>query len=142
MEKIVMYTDGGSRNNPGPAAIGVWIETLKKQFGHYIGEKTNNEAEYEAIIYGLKKIKQLIGNDKARTTEVECFLDSEFVTKQMNHEYKVKEKDLQGLFLQVWNLMLDFGKVTFRHIPREKNKTADKLVNEALDNKEKQVSLL
>lgn len=142
MEKIVMYTDGGSRNNPGPAAIGVWIETLKKQFGHYIGEKTNNEAEYEAIIYGLKKIKQLIGNDKARTTEVECFLDSEFVTKQMNHEYKVKEKDLQGLFLQVWNLMLDFGKVAFYHIPREKNKTADKLVNEALDNQSKQTSLL
>jgi len=137
-----MYTDGGSRNNPGPAAIGVWIETLKKQFGHYIGEKTNNEAEYEAIIYGLKKIKQLIGNDKTRTTEVECFLDSEFVTKQMNHEYKVKEKDLQGLFLRVWNLMLDFGKVTFNHIPREKNITADKLVNEALDNKEKQTTLL
>lgn len=137
-----MYTDGGSRNNPGPAAIGVWIETLKKQFGHYIGEKTNNEAEYEAIIYGLKKIKHLIGNDKAKNIEVECFLDSEFVAKQMNHEYKVKEKDLQGLFLQVWNLTLDFGKVTFRHIPREKNKTADKLVNEALDNKEKQTSLL
>ena len=55
-QKIVMYTDGGSRNNPGPAAIGVYIETLHKQYGHYIGEKTNNEAEYEAVIFGLKKI--------------------------------------------------------------------------------------
>ncbi len=137
-----MYTDGGSRNNPGPAAVGVYIETLRKQYGHFIGEKTNNEAEYEAVILGLKQIKQLIGKEKAKGTEVECYLDSEFVTKQLNHEYKVKEKELQGLFLKVWNSMIDFGKVTFRHIPREKNKVADKLVNEALDEKEKQASLL
>lgn len=137
-----MYTDGGSRNNPGPAAIGVFIETLQKQFGHFIGEKTNNEAEYEAVIYGLKKLKQIIGKEKAKEIEVEIYLDSEFVAKQMKHEYKVKEKHLQGLFLEVWNLMLDFGKVTFNHIPREKNITADKLVNEALDDKEKQTTLL
>lgn len=90
MEKIVMYTDGGSRNNPGPAAVGVFIETLKKQYGHFIGEKTNNEAEYEAVILGLKKIKQIIGKDKAKNTEVEVYLDSEFVQRQMNHQYKVK----------------------------------------------------
>jgi ribonuclease HI len=142
MEKIVMYTDGGSRNNPGPAAVGVYIETLRKQYGHFIGEKTNNEAEYEAVILGLKQIKQLIGKGKAKNVEVEIYLDSEFVAKQMNHEYKVKEKELQVLFLKVWNSMLDFGKVTFRHIPREKNKVADKLVNQALDEKEKQASLL
>lgn len=142
MKKIVMYTDGGSRNNPGPAAVGVYIETLHKQYGHYIGEKTNNEAEYEAVILGLRKIKQLIGKEKAKETEIECFLDSEFVTKQLKHEYKVKEKDLQKLFLEVWNLMLDFGKVTFSHIPREKNVVADKMVNEALDEKERQISLL
>lgn len=137
-----MYTDGGSRNNPGPAAVGVYIETLRKQYGHFIGEKTNNEAEYEAVILGLKKIKQLIGKDKAREAEIEIYLDSEFVAKQMNHEYKVKEKELQGLFLTVWNLMLDFEKVVFKHIPRERNKVADKLVNEALDEKERQTSLL
>lgn len=142
MEKIVMYTDGGSRNNPGPAAVGVFIETLHKQYGHYIGEKTNNEAEYEAVILGLRKIKQLIGKEKAKETEIECFLDSEFVTKQLKHEYKVKEKDLQKLFLEVWNLMLDFGKITFSHIPREKNVVADKLVNNALDEKERQMNLL
>jgi ribonuclease HI len=142
MDKIIMYTDGGSRNNPGPAAVGVFIETLKKQYGHYIGEKTNNEAEYEAVILGLGKIKHLIGKDKAKKTEVEIFLDSEFVQRQMNHQYKVKEPELQKLFLEVWNLMLDFGKVAFNHIPREKNKVADKLVNEALDEKERQGSLL
>lgn len=137
-----MYTDGGSRNNPGPAAVGVFIETLKKQFGHFIGSKTNNEAEYEAVIYGLKKVKEVIGKEKAKNTEIEIYLDSEFVERQMNHQYKVKERELQGLFLTVWNLMLDFGKVVFKHIPREKNKVADKLVNEALDEKERQTSLL
>jgi len=137
-----MYTDGGSRNNPGPAAVGVFIETLKKQYGHFIGEKTNNEAEYEAVILGLKKIKQIIGKDEAKKTEVEIYLDSEFVQRQMNHQYKVKEPELQQLFLTVWNMMLDFAKVTFNHIPRERNKVADKLVNQALDEKEKQGSLL
>lgn len=141
-DKIIMYTDGGSRNNPGPAAIGVFIETLRKQYGHFIGDKTNNEAEYEAVIFGLKKIKQIIGKDKAKNTEIECYLDSEFVTKQMNHEYKVKEKNLQGLFLQAWNLVLDFEKVIFKHIPREKNIIADKIVNKELDRQEKQGTLV
>ncbi|MFC1756327.1 ribonuclease HI family protein [Patescibacteria group bacterium] len=141
-EKIVMYTDGGSRNNPGPAAVGVFVETLHKQYGHYIGEKTNNEAEYEAVVYGLKKIKQVIGKEKAKKVEIECFLDSEFVTKQLTHEYKVKEPNIQKYFLEVWNLMLDFEKVTFKHIPREKNTIADKLVNQALDKEEKQTTLL
>ena len=142
MNKMVIYTDGGARNNPGPAAIGVFIETLHKQFGHYIGEKTNNEAEYEAVIFGLNKIKHLVGKENAKDTEVECFLDSEFVERQLNHEYKVKEKNIQELFLKVWNLTLDFKKVIFHHIVREKNKVADKLVNEALDERERQGSLL
>ncbi len=142
MEKIVMYTDGGSRNNPGPAAVGVYIETLHKQFGHYIGNKTNNEAEYEAVIFGLKKIKQLAGKEKTKDIEVECYLDSEFVERQLNHQYKVKEKNIQELFLEVWNMMLDFKKISFFHIPREKNKIADKLVNQALDEEERQVKLI
>jgi ribonuclease HI len=142
MDKIVMYTDGGSRNNPGPAAIGVYLETLQKQFGHYIGEKTNNEAEYEAVIYGLKKIKQLIGKEETKNISVACYLDSEFVERQLNHIYKVKEENIQKLFLEVWNLMLDFKTVTFQHIFREKNKIADKLVNEALDSQERQEKLI
>jgi ribonuclease HI len=142
MEKIVMYTDGGSRNNPGPAAVGVYLETLHQQFGHYIGEKTNNEAEYEAVIFGLKKIKHLVGKDQAKKVDVDCFLDSEFVERQLNHIYKVKEENIQKLFLEVWNLMLDFRKVNFNHIPREKNKVADKMVNQALDDQARQEKLL
>jgi ribonuclease HI len=137
-----MYTDGGSRNNPGPAAIGVYVETLSKKYGECIGIKTNNEAEYAALIFGLKKAKALIGKDKIKKCEIECRLDSELVVKQLNHEYKLKEKHIQDFFIEIWNLTLDFGKVTFVHIPREKNKIADALVNEALDGQMKQNRLL
>ncbi len=142
MDKIILYTDGGSRNNPGPAAIGVWVETLDKKYAEFIGEKTNNEAEYAALIYGLKKIKQLVGKDKAKNCEIGCYLDSELVVKQLNHEYKLKEEHIQKSFVEIWNLTLDFGKVNFIHILREKNKIADELANKALDEREKQGSLL
>jgi len=141
-KKITMFTDGGSRNNPGPAAVGVYIETLGKKYAEYIGEKTNNEAEYEALIFGLKKIRSLIGKVEAKKAEIECFLDSELVVKQLKHEYKLTEKHIQELFLQIWNLMLDFNSVKFYHIPREKNSIADELVNQALDEKEKQGHLI
>lgn len=141
-EIIKMYTDGGSRNNPGPAAIGVYIPTFDKKYGEYIGEKTNNEAEYEALIFGLKKIKSLIGKEKSKKTKVECYLDSELVVNQLNHKYKLTEKHIQDLFVKVWNLMLNFQNVTFCHIMREENKTADSLVNQALNEREKQRNLL
>lgn len=140
--KIIMYTDGGSRNNPGPAAVGVFIETLGKKYGEYIGEKTNNEAEYLALLTGLKKLKQLVGKEKTKSAVIECRLDSELVVKQLNHKYKLKEKHIQEFFIEIWNLMLDFGSVSFHYIPREQNKIADALVNEALDAQAKQVSLL
>ncbi len=101
-----------------------------------------NYSQYSLRCFGFKKIKQLVGKDKAKNIEVECYLDSEFVERQMTHQYKVKEPELQKLFIEVWNLMLDFGKVSFRHIPREKNKIADKLVNQALDEKERQIKLI
>lgn len=140
--RITIYTDGGSRNNPGPAAIGIWIETLNKKYSEYIGEKTNNEAEYEALIFGLKKVKQLAGKEKSRETEVECLLDSELVVKQLNHRYKLKEKHIREFFLEIWNLMLDFKSVSFVHIPRKKNSVADALVNEALNNQARSAKLL
>lgn len=133
MQKIIVYTDGGSRGNPGPAAIGAWIETFGKKYSMCIGEKTNNEAEYRALIFALEKLKLLIGKKKTKEAQVECFLDSELVVKQLNHEDRVNERHIGELFLKVWNLALDFGAVEFHHIPREKNKIADKLVNEALD---------
>jgi ribonuclease HI len=137
MEKIVMYSDGGSRGNPGQAALGVYIETLGKGYGEYLGEKTNNEAEYAAVIFGLKKIKSLIGKAKAKETAVECRMDSELVCKQMKHKYKIENEKLQPLFIAVWNLMLNFAKVEFVLVQRELNAQADALVNEALDREEK-----
>lgn len=139
--KIKIYTDGGSRGNPGPAGIGIWVETLNKKYSECIGETTNNVAEYSALIYGLKKLKQLLGKDKTKEFEIECNLDSELIVKQMNHEYKIKDENVQKNFIEIWNLMLDFKNVIFRHIPREENKIADALVNEALDGFEKQKKL-
>lgn len=147
-----IYTDGGARGNPGPAAVGVVIEALRqvqgkavvewqKKYGEYIGETTNNEAEYRAAIIALKKLKQLIGSEKTGSTTVEFCVDSELLAKQLNGEYKVKEKNLQNLFMELWNLKLDFGRVTFNHILRGKNKEADRLVNEALDREASKLDL-
>lgn len=138
--KYILYTDGGSRGNPGPAGIGVVIcndkgEALKK-YSEEIGEATNNEAEYQALIFGLKKLKQVFGKDKMKRAELEIRMDSELIVNQLNHEYKIEEPNLQKLFLQVWNLMLDFGPMKFVAIPREQNKEADRLVNQALDAKQ------
>ena len=128
-----MFTDGGSRGNPGLAAIGIYIETLDKKYGECLGEATNNVAEYAALLTGLKKLKSLLGKTKTKEYEIECLLDSELVVKQLNHEYKLKEEYIQKNFIEIWNLMLDFKNVIFKHIPREENKIADALVNKALD---------
>lgn len=133
MQKIIMYSDGGSRGNPGPAALGVYIETLDKGFGEYLGIKTNNEAEYAAIVAGLKKIKALVGKEKAKKAAIECRMDSELACKQLNHVYKIENERLQPLFFQVWNLMLDFGSVEFVHVRRELNTRADAEANRAMD---------
>ena len=141
-DKIVMFTDGGSRGNPGPSAIGIYIETHGKKYHECIGTRTNNEAEYEALIFGLKKIKQLVGKGKTKNTEIECFLDSELVVKQLNHEYKLNDGRIREFFLEIWNLTIEFGGVKFVHIRREKNKVADALVNEALDAQFNQAKLI
>ncbi len=146
MRKIIIYTDGGSRGNPGPSAIGIVFcnekgEVIKK-YSEAIGEATNNEAEYQAVIFALKKFKALFGNKLAGQSEIELRSDSELLVKQLNAEYKILEPKMQTLFLAVWNLKLDFKKVKFKIIPREKNKTADELVNEALDSQSKTQNLL
>jgi len=138
-EKIIIHTDGGSRGNPGPAAIGAVIEGSMKyevgsrEYAEYIGEATNNEAEYRAVIFALKKAKQLLGKETAAKTVLEIRLDSELVGKQLSGEYKILEKELQPLFIEAWNLMRDFGKVVFKIILREENQRADRLVNTELD---------
>ncbi|HNZ86823.1 MAG TPA: ribonuclease HI family protein [bacterium] len=125
-----LFTDGGSRGNPGPSAIGGVIydgDKIIKQFSERIPETTNNQAEYRAIIRGLELAKKL------NIKELNCYLDSELVTKQINREFKVKDKDLAVLFVKLWNIKQDFKKITFTHIFREQNYLADKLVNQALD---------
>jgi len=133
--KIVVFIDGGARGNPGPASCGVYIESLNKSYSEYLGEATNNEAEYQAAIFALKKLKKLIGKKSAKETEVEIKTDSELLYKQITHQYKIKESNLIPLFIELWNLMIDFGKVSFVKIPRQQNKIADKLVNQELDKK-------
>ena len=137
--KFIAHTDGGSRSDPGPAAIGVVISNEKsqvlKEFGEYLGHATNNEAEYTAAITALKKIKSLWGKENAKKSEVGIFADSELLVNQMNGEYKIENAKIKPLFLEFWNLVFDFKKVKFSAIPREQNKEADRLVNEALDAK-------
>ena len=140
-DKIIIYTDGGSRGNPGAAAVGVVIKDERgrtlKSYGEAIGEKTNNEAEYEAVIFALRKIKALLGKEKVKKIEVAVNLDSQLVASQLNGEYKIEEEKLFPLFIKIWNLKIDFGEIKYRHIPREKNREADKLVNEALDKEQR-----
>ena len=137
-EKIIVYTDGGSRGNPGPAAVGVVVLNESgqklKEYGAKLEEiSTNNEAEYEAVIFGLKKLKQLFGKEKTKNLKVEFRVDSELIASQLSGEYKVSEERMQLLFMKVWNLKFDFGKITFKSIPRVQNRRADELVNQALD---------
>jgi len=140
--KITIYTDGGARGNPGPAASGYVIraegKTIKEE-GKYLGETTNNVAEYTAVVLALKKAKHLLGKEKIQEAEIEVCSDSELLVRQMNGEYKMENEELQKFFMEIWNFQVECGKIRFTHIPREKNKEADALVNHALD---KQASAL
>jgi len=143
--KVIVYTDGGSRGNPGPSALGIVIVTSEegedifgknkkeRSYSEYLGVKTNNEAEYEAVVFALKKLKQLLGKKNTNEVGVEIRTDSELMYSQINGLYKIKEPSLQKFFVEIWNLKQDFKNVFFKHIPREENKLADKLVNIELD---------
>ena len=128
--RLIIYIDGGARGNPGPAAIGVVIGN--KTYQERIGQTTNNVAEYKAAIFALKKAKQLLGKKKEESG-VEVRTDSELLYNQLNAKYKIKDADLQPLFIELWNLQQDFKKVKFVYVPRAKNREADRLVNRALD---------
>lgn len=129
---FVLFTDGGSRGNPGPAAAGIFLCTTNKSFikeiGVYLGEGTNNEAEYKALVIGLKTAL------KYGAENLTCFLDSELIVKQLNGVYKMKNERLKVFFDEIKTLEKGFEMVNYKHIPREKNKKADNLVNEVLDN--------
>jgi len=139
VKKIIIFTDGGSRGNPGKAAIGVVFCNEKEQeikkYGEYLGDNlTNNEAEYQAVIFALQKFKALFGKKIASVSDVELRSDSELLVNQMNGIYKVEDEKIQRFFIEIWNLKIDFKSVKFKAIPRERNREADRLVNEAIDN--------
>lgn len=129
--KLIIYTDGGSRGNPGPAASGVVIFDDKKklvgEYSEYLGETTNNQAEYRAIVLALEKAIELGGKN------IILYSDSELVVNQLNRKYKVKDPGLSTLFVRIWNSAQNFDSIEYHHIPREKNKLADAQVNKCLD---------
>ncbi|MEA2020234.1 MAG: ribonuclease HI family protein [Patescibacteria group bacterium] len=135
MKELHLYTDGGSRGNPGPAAVGIVLKTAEgeilKEKGKSIGKATNNEAEYQALIEGLKLAQ------KYNPQKLICFLDSNLVVNQLNGNWKVKKAHLRKLVFKVREEMAQLlgTRVTFQHISREKNTEADELLNTALDNK-------
>ena len=148
MGKILIYSDGGARGNPGPGGIGVVIKypaevgsRKSEVISKSIGIATNNQAEYRAVIEALRYIhsnpsKTEPGSVSNRLggLEIECFLDSELIVEQLNQRYKIKNEGLKPLFWEIRDLVMALGgKVTFKYIPREQNKEADKLVNDALD---------
>ena len=129
--KAKLFTDGGARGNPGPAAYGYVLEaedgTVLAAHGERIGVATNNVAEYRGLIGGLEKAIELA------LGEIEVISDSELLVKQMTGEYRVKNEALRELSLQASRLARQVGNVSYRAVRREHNELADRLVNEALD---------
>ncbi len=137
METIIAYTDGGARGNPGPAGIGIQIQDSQgkvlKEVSKFLGNATNNFAEYNGVLIALQTLKAMFGRS-TKDMHVEIRLDSELVKKQLNAEYQIKEPGLVPYFIEIHNLRVsNFPHITFTHIPREKNKEADRLANEAMD---------
>jgi len=157
MEHFLIYSDGGSRGNPGPAGCGFVIKSQNPIFNFkfqisnqikisndkkeihgskYLGEMTNNQAEYNGVVAALEEIVKLLNGQIAKNNlpSIEVFLDSQLIVEQMNGRYKIKNEGLKPLYWKIRELIMDLGsKVSFKHIPREENKHADKLVNEAID---------
>lgn len=129
-DSLICFSDGGARGNPGPAGLGVVLKSgprVVARLRQYIGEATNNQAEYQALLLGLTKAREL------GARRVECRLDSELVVNQLKLKYKLKNPALAPWFTKIWNLKAMFDQVTFHSIPREQNHEADQLVNEAID---------
>jgi ribonuclease HI len=131
LKTLRLFTDGASRGNPGPAALGVVIEDDRgmrlRTFHRYLGTATNNIAEYQALIDGLKAVADW------KPDRLEVFLDSKLVVEQVNGNYRVKNPELQKLISQVMALKAQFPEVSIKHVDRERNRGADTLANMALD---------
>ena len=141
MPKFIIYTDGGARGNPGPAGAGAVIqdengETLR-EVSKSLGERTNNWAEYEAVILALSELKKLVSEKSRKSVKVEVQMDSELIQRQLSNVYQIKEETLFPQFIKVHNMRVkDFPNITFVHVRREQNKDADRLANEAMDRAE------
>lgn len=132
---MILNTDGGARGNPGPSAAGIVLRDDKGNIlieqGKYLGTGTNNEAEYQAIIFGLETAYKTNPNDS-----LTCILDSELVVNQLKGLYKVKNQRLAVLFKKTKDLEAKFKKVEYGHVLRTANKEADAIVNNVLDSQE------
>ncbi len=130
MDKVIVFCDGGSRGNPGPAALGVVIKTTKgeiiEEIGEYLGEQTNNYAEYSAVITALNKLREM------KVKSADFYLDSELAVRQLNGIYKVKNEGLKVLYSKVLEAIGEMN-ITFTHVYREDNTEADAMVNQVLD---------
>ena len=130
-KRLLLYIDGASRGNPGPAGVGILILDSKrkkvKEIYKYIGETTNNIAEYNALIYGLEEAQSLSAD------ELVINVDSELVARQMNGEYRVKDENIRELFEKALSILKNFNSFEIKHIDRSKNKEADKLANKAIN---------
>ena len=139
MEKIICYTDGGARGNPGPAGAGATVVradgTVLAELSQFLGNATNNFAEYAAVLLALKEIKRRFGG-KTKTLAIEMRMDSQLIQRQLVGEYQIKEPGLVPQFIEIHNMRVkDFPHITFTHVPRAKNKEADRLANLAMDRK-------
>ncbi len=137
MKKITIFTDGGSRGNPGPAAVGAQIVDgdgkVLREVSETIGNATNNYAEYMAVVRGLQTAKDLLGK-ASKETAIELKMDSELIQKQLTNQYQIKDPGLVPFFIEIHNMRVaSFPNLTITHVKRELNKEADRLVNEALD---------
>ncbi len=131
-----IFADGGARGNPGPAGAGAVIKNEQKEVvlsvSHFLGEATNNVAEYTALVLALRALKNYVG-EEAHTTNVFVFMDSELVIKQMKGVYKIKHPNLKILASEVSSLASLFHSISYAHIRREQNAEADALANRAMD---------
>lgn len=134
-EGVVIYTDGGSRGNPGPAGAGAAIFNNGREVAsvsEFLGTRTNNWAEYEALILALETARKVVPAIEGKTVSVR--MDSELIVKQMKGEYRVKDEELKKQHARVKSVLTEhYGSVSFAHVRREKNERADELANEAMD---------
>lgn len=134
MNEVIIYTDGGSRGNPGPAGSGAVVykgEKVIAEVSEFLGIRTNNYAEYEALILALEAARKKLGSPLAN---VAVRMDSELIVRQMNGQYKVKHPDLKPKHARVREIVAEsFPGITFSHVRREMNTEADRLANNAMD---------